>query len=88
MPTMFVTPSFRSGAANKPSGAAAPNKTRVMFSATTISRAMDKVDFDGTSVWVFARTILKSWAASNSAAPSQFEVSTVTDSGSNLRTIS
>ena len=85
---MFFTPSFRSGDANNPSGAAAPNKTRVISSDTTISRAMANVDFDGISVWVSALIILNSCAASNSAAPSQFEVSTVTDSGSNLLTIS
>jgi hypothetical protein len=88
MPTIFSTPSFRSGAANSPSGAAAPNKTRVMFSDITISRAALNVDFEGKSVRVSALTILKSWAASKSAAPSQLEASTVTDSGSNLRTIS
>ena len=88
MPTIFVTPNFRSGAASKPNGAAAPNKTREMFSDTTSSRAKAKVFFEGNKVSVLARTILKFCAASNSAAPSQFEVSTVTELGSNLRTIS
>ena len=58
IPTICVTPSLRSDEANKPSGAAAPNTTRVTLLATMISRAIANVRLSGSKVFVFARTVI------------------------------